>query len=123
MIKKIKALLVLSTITLFAGAAFGPQVSAQTGFEACPPGVQSEICDNKTQQAEGFASNLIDILLFALGVVSVLMIIASGIMYVTSAGSPDKVKKAKDTLTYSVAGLIVALLAYAIVGFVLGRFG
>jgi|AntRauTorckE6833_2_1112554.scaffolds.fasta_scaffold33543_3 cytochrome bd-type quinol oxidase subunit 2 len=122
MMSKIKTILAVLSISLLAGATFSPQVSAQTGFEACPDGIQSEVCDNKDQQAEGFASNLIEVLLFVLGIISVIMIIVSGIMYVTSAGSPDKVKKAKDTLTYSVIGLAVALLAYAIVAFVLDRF-
>jgi hypothetical protein len=47
------------------------------------------------------------------------VIIFGGIRYVTSTGDSSRVKAAKDTVTYAVIGLIVALLAYAIVNFVL----
>lgn len=63
--------------------------------------------------------SVIQILLFVIGAVSVIMIIIGGIEYVTSAGDPAKTKKAKDTVLYSIVGLVVALLAYAIVYFVL----
>ena len=55
-----------------------------------------------------------------IGVVAVVMIILGGISYATSQGDPGKVKKGKDTILYGVIGLIVALLAFAIVNFVLG---
>lgn len=55
-----------------------------------------------------------------IGVVSVVMIILGGISYATSQGDPGKVKKGKDTILYGIIGLIVALLAFAIVNFVLG---
>ena len=63
--------------------------------------------------------NIINILLYVIGAVAVIMIVIGGIEYVTSAGDPAKTKKAKDTILYSVVGLVVALLAYAIVNFVL----
>ena len=61
------------------------------------------------------------ILFFIIGAVSVIMIIVGGIKYVISNGDASKVKSAKDTIMYAVVGLIVALLAYAIVNFVLTR--
>lgn len=63
---------------------------------------------------------VISVLLFIVGAVAVVMIIFSGIQYVTSSGDPARVKKAKDTLIYSIVGLVVAILAFAIVNFVLG---
>ena len=58
-----------------------------------------------------------------IGVVAVGMIILGGISYATSQGDPGKVKKGKDTILYGVIGLIVALLAFAIVNFVLNALG
>lgn len=63
---------------------------------------------------------IVTVVLGILGVVSAAMIIVGGIMYTTSQGDPGKVKTAKDIILYSVIGLIVALLAFAIVWFVLG---
>ena len=53
------------------------------------------------------------------GILSVVMIIAGGISMTTSAGDATKVKKAKDTILYGVVGLVITLLAFAIVNFVL----
>lgn len=62
---------------------------------------------------------IIDVIIGVLGLVAVLVIILGGVSYTTSTGDPGKVKKAKDTIMYGIIGLIVAILAYAIVNFVL----
>ncbi len=61
-------------------------------------------------------------LVFVVGTVAVLMIIIGGLMYVLSAGDPSSTKKAKDTILYAIIGVVVAILAYAIVKFVLIKF-
>lgn len=65
---------------------------------------------------------VISILMFILGAIAVVMIIIGGIRYTTSNGDSASIKSAKDTILYSVIGLIVAILSYAIVNFVLGAF-
>ena len=60
-------------------------------------------------------------LLFAVGVISVIMLIWGGIMYSTSAGDSNKVTAAKNTVMYALIGLVVAVLAFAIVGFIVGQ--
>lgn len=54
------------------------------------------------------------------GIVTVIVIIVGGFKYVTSSGDSSKVKSAKDTVLGGVIGLVIALLAYAIVNFILG---
>ena len=61
-------------------------------------------------------------MLFAIGVVAVIMLIIGGFRYVFSGGNQQSVTGAKDTILYAVIGIVVALLAYAIVNFVLGQF-
>lgn len=56
---------------------------------------------------------------FALGIAAVAVIVLGGVTYVTSQGDPGKVKKGRDTIIYGLVGLVVALLAFAIVTFVL----
>ena len=56
-----------------------------------------------------------------IGIVAVIMIILGGFTMMTSSGDPGKVKKGKDTILYGVIGLVVALLAFAIVNFVLAN--
>ena len=66
--------------------------------------------------------NITNVLLLIIGIVSVIMIIIGGIRYAVSGGDEKGVSGAKDTILYAVIGLIVAVLAYAIVNFVLSRF-
>ncbi|MBQ6147331.1 hypothetical protein IJI70_00600 [Candidatus Saccharibacteria bacterium] len=67
--------------------------------------------------------NIINIILYVVGVLAVVMIIFGGVQYTTSAGDTNKVTKAKNTILYGIVGLVVAILAYAIVNFIVGRIG
>lgn len=61
-------------------------------------------------------------LLLAVGAGAVIMIIVGAARYVFSGGNDKNTKAAKDTIMYSVVGLVIAVLAYAIVNFVLTQF-
>ena len=56
-----------------------------------------------------------------IGAIAFLMVTIAGFMMVISAGEPQKVAKARQTIVYSVVGLIICLLAVAIVQFVVGK--
>lgn len=93
-------------------------------FGQCAADASSAVCKSakgETDAAE-MVKKIINLLLFALGIAAVLMIIWGGVKFTTSHGDPAGVKAAKDTVTYAVVGLIVALLAFAIVNFVVGAF-
>lgn len=65
--------------------------------------------------------NIINIVLGVVGILAVVMMIMGGISFITSQGDAGKVTKARNTILYGVVGLIVALLAFAIVNFVLSN--
>ena len=64
-------------------------------------------------------TNIINAIIGVLGIVAVIVIIVGGIGYMTSSGDAGKVKKAKDTILYGVIGLVIVVLAFAIVNFVI----
>lgn len=64
----------------------------------------------------------INILLYITGIISIIVVIVGGLRYVLSGGDPKNTAAAKDTILYAVIGLVVSLLAYAIVNFVLAKF-
>jgi hypothetical protein len=70
----------------------------------------------------GIFRTITNVLLFILGAISVIMIIIGGLRYVVSGGNSTAVTAAKNTILYAIVGVIVALLAYAIVNFVLDSF-
>lgn len=76
-----------------------------------------------TDTADKYAKKVIQTVLSVLGVVAVIMIIIGGIMYIISTGDAAKVHRAKNIILYSIIGLIVSLLAYAIVGLVVDNIG
>ena len=63
---------------------------------------------------------VINVVLGIVGLAAVVMIILGGINFITSQGDAAKVTKAKNTVLYGIIGLVIALLAFAIVNFVLG---
>ncbi len=85
--------------------------------KTCGPDGAKRICSigDRVQQ-------IINVLLFIVGAISVIMIILGGIKYVLSNGDSSQITSAKNTILYAVIGLIVALLGYAIVNFVVTQF-
>lgn len=63
--------------------------------------------------------NILGAVFIVVGIIAVIVLVIGGINYMMSQGDPGKVKKAKDTILYGIIGLIVSLLAFAIVQFVL----
>ena len=61
-------------------------------------------------------------MLFIVGILAVVMIIYAGIRYTTAHGDKGQVESAKNTLMYSIVGLVVAIIAYALVNWVTGLF-
>ncbi len=66
-------------------------------------------------------TNIVNFILYVVGILAVVMVIVAGVQMTTSAGDPGAVKKAKMTMMYAIVGLVIAVLAYAIVNFVIGR--
>lgn len=67
----------------------------------------------------GVLNTVINVVLGVIGFVAVAMIIMGGISFTTSQGDAAKTTKARNTILYGVVGLVIALLAFAIVNFVL----
>lgn len=78
---------------------------------------QSGLDDGRT--INGFVSNFVTVIMFIVGMVATVMIIMGGVQYMTSQGDAGKTKKAKDTILYGIIGMVIAVLAFAIVNFVL----
>lgn len=65
---------------------------------------------------------IVNVMLYVLGAIAVIMIVIGGIRYTTSNGESSSITSAKNTILYAVVGLIIAIMAYAIVNFVIGAF-
>ena len=98
---------------------------AATPFGACKNVVSGNtaVCSGDAKDAKEIAKNIISVLLWIVGMASIIVIVYSGITFVTSAGNPSQITRAKTMLLYAVVGLVVSILAYAIVNFIVGSAG
>ncbi|MCL2280841.1 TrbC/VirB2 family protein [Candidatus Saccharibacteria bacterium] len=92
-----------------------------------PAKKNSATCEDLTGQSgervTSIFQNIVNVLLFGAGIIAVIVIIVSGIRFVTSRGDSNAVTKARQSLIYSVAGLVITVAAFAIVNFVFSRLG
>jgi cytochrome bd-type quinol oxidase subunit 2 len=129
--KKIQ--LIITSLALVLGVASTAFVPA--GVASAADSSQKSVCEgsggswngNKcTRSGEASLQDqieqVVNVLLFVLGAISVIMIIIGGIRYATSNGDSSQITSARNTILYAVIGLIVAILAFAIVNFVINQF-
>ena len=104
------ALLCLSTSRVLASA-----LSVQEGANAArADGMPTELIGDN-----GVFSRITNTVLLIVGLISVIMLVYGGLRYILSGGDSKKVTDAKNTILYAIIGLIISMLAYAIVHFVL----
>jgi len=118
---------VVGLIAIILGGAFSPMPAQAAGvFQGCSSNPDAAVCKASTtdssQQAQSMVGIVINIILFILGIISVIMIIIGGIRYTTSNGDASGIQSAKNTILYAVVGLVIALLAFAIVNFLVSQF-
>lgn len=61
---------------------------------------------------------ILDIMLRIAGIVAVGFVIYGAIQYITSQGEPDGIKKAQNTITNALIGMVIAITATAAVAFI-----
>lgn len=116
-------------LTLLAVPALVVSVSAAPVFATnnltLGEGVNSAKSDEQPTNlfgAGGVFQTVTNVLLFIIGAVSVIMLIIGGVRYTISQGDSSAVTSAKNTILYAIIGLVVAILAYAVVNFVIVQF-
>lgn len=136
MIKALIATITLSIATIGITPAMG-QVQAQSvldpacrGYDLSDPNAPDACKQNQESRNDTRSDNAIFgggslmesvIRLFGIvaGVGGVIMIIIGGFKYVLAGGDSAKVNSAKNTILYAIIGLVVAVLAQAIIVFVI----
>lgn len=80
-----------------------------------------EVGGGDDKNLTGDITGIINAIIGVLGIVCVVVMIIGGVNYMTSSGDAGKVKKAKDTILYGMIGLVICVLAFAIVNFVISN--
>lgn len=127
--KKLTLSVIATVLTVF-GLSGVAMVSPALAGGFCPDGSPWGTSYTQCSEGKGGIANkeddlmkvlntVINVVLGVIGFVAVAMIILGGISYTTSQGDAAKTTKARNTILYGVVGLVIALLAFAIVNFVL----
>lgn len=69
---------------------------------------------NETGSLSGYIKYIVNFLIMLSGVVAFCALIYGGILYLTSVGDPERIRKAKDQIFASLLGLFIVLLSYII---------
>lgn len=133
--KSLQALLIVPVLALGVTASVGLFASpvAQAQAANCTGDASGGIsggagCAKGTgQQTDlfgqtGVFKTITNVMLYVIGAISVIMLIIGGIRYVVSGGDSAAVTSAKNTILYAVVGIVVAILAFALVNFVVTSF-
>lgn len=73
-----------------------------------------------TADLQATVINIIQWILGLLGLIAVVMILIGGFKWMTAGGNEEKIESAKKLLTAAIIGLVIILLAWAIVIFAVG---
>ena len=108
-------MIAIKVLYLFSTTCSGSQLSGGPGDSNCfntgLPTVSASSSELHT---------ILQILFGIIGALTVLFIVIGGFGYVSSGGNPQAMQKSKNTIVYAVIGLIIAIIAEAIVTFVIG---
>ena len=110
-----------------AGSSSNSGSGGSTGI--CPPGSKNKDATNiaacnidpahNNDDLISDTNKIINVVIGVLGVVAVAVVIYGGFLFLTAQGDPGKIKKGKDSITWGIIGLIIALLSWSIINFVL----
>lgn len=120
--RKFTPILSFSPLVAIAASVF---LATNTFAMTITEGVSSARGDDQPSSlfgTTGVFSTISNVLLFVIGAIAVIMIVIGGLRYVISGGDSSQVQAAKNTILYALIGVIIAILAYAIVNFVVGSF-
>jgi type IV secretion system pilin len=125
-------IITLMLIGLYAPLFAAVPATAAVAQPAAPAFVASQICppsasnpnSNKcglpqVDATQSTLKNIIQIVLGIIGAFALLSMTLSGFKYITSGGSPEKTSEAKKGIIFALVGLMIAIMAEAIVSFVI----
>ncbi len=111
---------------------FGLSARMSTAALTCPDGTTEKagICipvnNNSTDSILGSDSlvglikNVLNILLYIAGAISVLFVVIGGYQYLSSGGNEEAAEKGRKTVTNAIIGIVVVVLAFTIINVVVG---
>jgi len=130
--KILYALFILMALMPIVSAGATVSAASDTNdklFSFCQTNPDSEVCKERAAQNKTPSSNPVNhiirvaggIITLLAGAAAVILVIASGIGMITSAGNPEGVANARKRLTSALIGLVIIALAWTLIAFVTNK--
>jgi hypothetical protein len=107
-------------------AAVGNSCGTKTGIF---PSVYDGLgCTNGTptikslQDSVIIVGNIARILIAMSGAIAAILLIVASIYYITAMGDPARIRRAKDIILYTMVGLVLIIMSYAIISYIVRGF-
>ena len=91
---------------------FLKEIATVLGWNATAP-LPSEV--SSARSAADILLSVLNFLLGIVGILSIIMLVVGGVMFLTAAGSQDRITTGKKIVTYALLGVVVALASLVIV--------
>ena len=105
---------ILKTNEVFAATS---TVKSTSGGAASSMTLENPLGDKVTVYS--LTGRIISVVLGLVGTIALVMFIYGGIIWMTSAGSSDKIKKGREAIIWSVIGMAVIFASYGLTKFLL----
>lgn len=77
----------------------------------------------KANNIQELSGDMIKGLLGVSGAIALFMLVWGGIVWMTSNGSAERLKKGKDTILWAILGLVIIFMSYVIINFIFDIIG
>jgi len=105
--------------------ALPTSVAALSPFDnVCQNNQTNTVCKGTNETLFGPNSiwnKIVNLILLFVGIIATIVLIIGGMRYVLSGGDSKAVEDAKNTIIYAIVGIVIAMLASALVNFVLAK--
>ena len=110
-----------------------PAVAVDVLSPICQQQPNADVCkDNQTASGDsnddnplfgpnGIITKVMQIMVAIVGILAVITLMISGVKFITSGGDADGAASARRGVLYAMVGVLIAMLAQAIVSFVLSK--
>ncbi len=87
----------------------------------CVSGANNDVAT--IQGLECLITNVFTVIITLIGLTAFVMLIVGSVTWLTSGGNTEKTKKARDTMTHAVIGVVIALSAFIVLNLIAGFTG
>ena len=111
---------------LFVFFSFVPIIQAANTVLTDPLGIYKPPAKTTTTETNynpvnELAVRLINVVISFIGIITLCMFLYGGLVWMTSGGSDEKIKKGKDILIWAIIGLFIVLCSYTFVHFFIDK--